>query len=120
VRDGGHVVVGEPYWRRWPLPASIPDDGFVSLAETVERLESAGVRLVAVAASSEDDWDRYESLQWAALEAWLAGNPGHPQFEEIGGQHERARRAYLEYGRELLGWAMLVAWKPPQPATGSP
>jgi len=25
-----------------------------------------------------------------------------------------------EYGRDLLGWAMLVGWKPPQPATGSP
>lgn len=28
VRPGGHVVVGEPYWREWPLPAEYPhDDG---------------------------------------------------------------------------------------------
>src|SRR5207245_1558077 len=32
ARAGGHVVVGEPYWRRWPLPDGIADDGFVILA----------------------------------------------------------------------------------------
>src|SRR6266704_31018 len=37
VRPGGHVVVGEPYWRRWPLPTGIADDGFVTLAETIDR-----------------------------------------------------------------------------------
>jgi SAM-dependent methyltransferase len=120
VRGGGHVVIGEPYWRRWPLPPGIADDGFVPLPETVERFESARLRLVALVASSEEDWDRYESLHWAALEAWLAANLGHPQFDEIRDQHERSRRVHLEYRRELLGWAMLVGWKPPQPATGSP
>src|SRR2546430_264782 len=37
VRQGGHVVVGEPYWRRWPLPEGVDDGGYVTLAETVER-----------------------------------------------------------------------------------
>jgi len=49
-----------------------------------------------------------------------AANPGHPQFDEIRDQYERAKRAHLAYRRDLLGWAMLVGWKPPQPATGSP
>jgi SAM-dependent methyltransferase len=121
VRDGGHVVVGEPYRRGGPLPPETADDGFVSLAETVARFESAGLRLVALVASSEDDWDRYESLHWAALEEWLATNPGHPQHAEIREEHERSRRVHLEYRRELLGWAMLVGWKPgAYPATGSP
>jgi SAM-dependent methyltransferase len=120
VRDGGHVVIGEPYWRRLPLPHGVDDEGFVTLAETVERFESAGLRLVTMAAASEDDWDRYHSPQWAALEAWLAANPDHPQFDAIRDKHERARRNHVEYRRELVGWAMLVGWMPPQPATGSP
>src|SRR2546421_1953840 len=39
---GGHVVVGEPYWRRWPLPDGIDDQGFVTLAATLERFRAAG------------------------------------------------------------------------------
>jgi len=119
VDDAGYVVVGEPYWRRWPLPPGVHDDGFVPLAGTVARFESAGLRLVALVASSEDDWDGYESLHWAALEEWLTQNAGHPQHDEIRAQHERSRREHLEYRRELLGWTMLVGRKA-QPPTGSP
>src|SRR5213592_4489884 len=28
TRTGGHVVVGEPYWRRWPRPAGVEDAGY--------------------------------------------------------------------------------------------
>ena len=112
VRPGGHVVVGEPYWRQWPLPRGIDDQGFVSLRQTVERIESAGLSLQGLIASSEDDWDRYESLHWRALEEWLAENPHDPDAPEIRDRHERARDDYLQFERELLGWAIFVAGKP--------
>ena len=85
------LAVGEPYWREWPLPAGAEGDGeervaeeeFLPLSETIERAESAGVRVVSLIASSQDDWDRYESLHWLALDEWLAANPDHPQAEVI-------------------------------------
>ena len=111
VRPGGHVVVGEPYWRQWPLPRGTDDQGFVALRETVARFESAGLSLTGMIASSEDDWDRYESLHWRALEEWLAENPRAPDAPEIRDRHERARDDYLRFERELLGWAIFVARK---------
>ena len=111
VHAGGHVVVGEPYWRRWPLPDGIEDAGYVSLAATVERFRAAGLAVETLIASSEDDWDRYESLHWRALEAWLLANPDDPDAPEIRRRYEQYRDEYLSRDRELLGWAIFAARK---------
>jgi predicted O-methyltransferase YrrM len=111
AHDGGAVVVGEPYWRRLPLPEGIADEGYVTLADTVKRFERAGLRAEGLIASSEDDWDRYETLHWAALEEWLAANPDDPDAPRIHELHERNRDEYLAWLRELLGWAIFVARK---------
>ena len=113
VRPGGHVVVGEPYWRRLPLPDDYPDrrEPWTTLEGTVTVLETSGLRVVSVIASSEDDWDRYETLHWQAVESWLAANPEDPDAVEIRERHERHKRTYLRHGRELLGWAIFVGRK---------
>jgi SAM-dependent methyltransferase len=108
--------VGEPYWRVWPLPPApeedhlqrTAEDEFVPLPETIERAESAGVRVVSLIASSEDDWDRYESLHWEVLDEWLAANPDHPQAEEFRARGAAERARYLAWERAVLGWAILV------------
>ena len=109
------LAVGEPYWRTWPLPpepeldaASGRRRGRLPLAETVERAESAGVRVVSLIASSEDDWDRYESLHWQTLDRWLAANPGHPQAEEFRARGAADRERYLRWERAVMGWAIFV------------
>ncbi|HJQ73725.1 MAG TPA: class I SAM-dependent methyltransferase [Gaiellaceae bacterium] len=112
VRSGGHVVVGEPFWRTWPLPEGIDDMGYLPLRETVARIEAAGLALVTLIASSHDDWDTYESLHWRALEEWLAANPGDPDASTTRERLERNRDAYLDHERALFGWAMFVARKP--------
>ncbi|HXY80186.1 MAG TPA: methyltransferase domain-containing protein [Gaiellaceae bacterium] len=112
VRPGGNVVVGEPFWRSWPLPAGIDDDGYLPLRETVARFETAGLALVSLIASSEDDWDTYESLRWRAVEEWLAQHPDDPDAREIRLRHEASRDAYLRYERALFGWAIFVGRVP--------
>jgi SAM-dependent methyltransferase len=112
VRPGGHVVIGEPYWKEWPLPRGIDDQGWVALRETVRRFEAAGLALEGLIASSEEDWDHYESQHWRALEEWLDANPRDPDASEIRERHEQARDDYLGFQRELLGWAIFVARKP--------
>jgi SAM-dependent methyltransferase len=62
----GFVAVGEPYLR-----TEEPVDEFLPLPQTVARFESGELELVSLIASSEDDWDRYESRHWATLDAWL-------------------------------------------------
>jgi SAM-dependent methyltransferase len=110
------VAVGEPYWRKWPLPAvagrgaeeRVAEEEFLPLPETIERAESAGVRVVSLIASSQDDWDRYESLHWLALDEWLAANPDHPQAEEFRARGAAQRDRYLASERAVLGWAIFV------------
>ena len=114
VRPGGHVVVGEPFWRRLPLPDDYEDrrDPWTTLEGTVTIFETSGFPVVSVIASSEDDWDRYETLHWKAVETWLAENQDAPDAAEIRTRHERHKRTYLRYGRELLGWAIFIGWRP--------
>ena len=110
------LAVGEPYWLRWPLPAEadpgeeerVAEEEFLPLPATVERAESAGVRVVSLIASSQDDWDRYESLHWLALDEWLAANPDHPQAEEFRARGAAQRERYLAWERAVLGWAIFV------------
>ena len=107
VKPGGYLAVGEPYWKQWPLPREIDDIGYVPLTETVARFTDRGLALTGLIASSLDDWDRYKSLQWRALEEYLAEDDD-PEIRE---RHERARADYLRWQRDLMGWAIFVARK---------
>jgi len=84
----------------------------VPLPDTVERFESGGVELVSLIASSQDDWDRYESLHWATLDEWLAANPDDPQAEEFRERGRQQRNRHLRWRRELMGWAIFVGRVP--------
>jgi SAM-dependent methyltransferase len=114
LKPGGNLIVGEPYWRRLPLPDDYPDDegGYTTLAGTAAKLEHAGLVLVALASSSEHDWDRYESLHWEAVEEWAAANTRHPDRDDIVRRNRDWRERYLRWDRDLLGWAIFVARRP--------
>ncbi|MGH3135467.1 MAG: SAM-dependent methyltransferase [Gaiellaceae bacterium] len=115
VRPGGHVVVGEPFWRRLPLPDDYEhrSDPWTTLEGTVVIFETSGLPVVAMIASSEDDWDRYETLHWQSVEQWLAANTGDPDAPEIRRRHEHGKWNYLRHERDYLGWAIFVGWKRP-------
>jgi SAM-dependent methyltransferase len=108
------LAVGEPYWREWPLPPAADgpqrtdEDEWLPLAQTVERVESTGARVVSLIASSEDDWDRYESLHWQTLDRWLTANPDHPQADEFCERGAAQRARYLAWERAAMGWAIFV------------
>jgi hypothetical protein len=113
VRPGGYVAVGEPYWRRLPLPADYKDrrDPWTTLEGTITVFETSGLPVVSVIASSEDDWDRYETLHWQAVERRLAEHPDDADAPDIRARNERYKRIYLRHGRDYLGWAILVGRK---------
>jgi len=113
IRPGGHVAVGEPYWQRLPLPGEYEDrhDPWTTLEGTVTIFETSGLPVVSVIASSEDDWDRYETLHWLAVARWLAESDGDPDAREIRERHESSKRTFLRHGRDYLGWAIFVGLK---------
>jgi hypothetical protein len=96
VSGGGAIAVGEPFWRE----VGREEDGFVDLLQTVARFEAAGVDLTGMVAASEDDWDRYRSLQWRA--AVETGG------DEVMERHLSRRESYLSARRGELGWAIFT------------
>lgn len=115
ARPGGYVAVGEPYWCRWPLPSGFehePGEDFLTLTETVETLENADLAPVGLISSSDDDWDRYESLRWLTLDSWLRENPDDPDADEFRERGRHHRERYLRWQRGLLAWAIFVGRRP--------
>ncbi len=110
------LAVGEPFWRVWPLPPDpfagererTDESEWLPLLETVERFESTGVHVVSLIASSQDDWDRYETLKWQTFDEWLAANPGHPQADEFRARGAAERARYLAWERDAMNWAIFV------------
>ena len=64
------------------------------------RFEAANVDLTGLVAASEDDWDRYQSLQWRT--AVEAGG------DEVMEAHLTRRDTYLSARRAEIGWAIFT------------
>lgn len=113
VRPGGQVLVGEPYWRRDPDPAylewgELRRDEFGTHAGNVQTGVSIGLVPLYALASSEDDFDRYEALQWRAADRHAREHPDDPDLPELLERTVRGRHEYLTWGRETLGWSLYL------------
>lgn len=114
VRPGGSVLFGEPYWRvDEPAPGyleaeGLEREGFTDLAGLHAAVEAAGFRMQYMVVSSGQDWDRYEMLQSLSVERWAEAHPDHPDREEVLAIQAQARRTYLRWGRDVLGFAQMV------------
>jgi SAM-dependent methyltransferase len=113
ARPGGLVVSGEPYWRREPEPAYLAASGldpglFATHAGNVAIGVEEGLTPLYTLVSSEDDWDRYEGLQWRAAARYAAQHPEDEDAAEIARRQGEHRDSYLRWGRETLGWAVYL------------
>lgn len=113
VKPGGWVIVGEPFWRQEPsadyLAASgLAREEFGSHFSNAEAGERHGLHLVHAIVSNEDDWDRYEGLQWYATAEYARAHPDDPDLAELVEQVEKGRATYLRWGRDVLGWAIYL------------
>ncbi len=91
ARPGGHVVVGELYWRSLPLPNGIEPEGFRSFADTLAVFEGSHLPVVSVIAASDDDWDNYVTLRFLAVQDWLDANTADPGSMRSAGSTRRTR-----------------------------
>ena len=113
TRPGGQVLVGEPFWRREPDPAYLAWSGltreqFGTHAENMEAGAALGLVPLYALAGDEDDFDRYEALQWRAAERYARAHPDDPDVPELLDRVARARHEYLGWGRETLGWSLYL------------
>ncbi len=107
------IVVGEPYWRREPEAEYLQAieatrDDFGTHYQNAEAGREFGLEAVYTLVSSQDDWDRYEGLQWHAAAIWASDHPDDPDVETVLKRVRDGKAAYLKWGRETLGWAIYV------------
>ncbi len=113
ARPGGTLLVGEPFYEEPPPEAAFaawgfPADSYTSLVGTLDRLEGLDLDLVELVAADARGWERYEASRWKAIARWLEANPEDPEREALGRFLANDRRAYMEWGRRYLGWAVFV------------
>jgi SAM-dependent methyltransferase len=113
LRDGGLILLGEPYWIEEPPEEAVEAFGFapgdyVSLVGTAERLDAAGLDLLEMVLADGDSWDRYEASQWRTVSDWLMANPDDEDHDAMVRFLDENRRTYLRWGRRYLGWGVFV------------
>lgn len=114
---GGLILVGEPYWKKPPEPEYLEATGYEqgqqgSHPSNVKTGEELGLAFLYSVVSSQDDWDRYEGLQWQAAERYAVEHPDDADLDALLTKVRSGRDAYLQWGRDCLGWAMYLFRKP--------
>lgn len=74
--------------------------------------EEEGLAPIYTVVSNPGDWDRYEPLQWYAVDEFVRNNPDEPDPPEVEAIIKRHREMYLSWGRERFGWGIHVFRNP--------
>jgi SAM-dependent methyltransferase len=113
VKNGGLIVVGEPFWLLEPSKEyleveGIKRDDFGTHRNNIRVGESEGLSCLYTLVSDHDDWDHYETLQWWAVDEYVRAHPDDPDIRELVKRKRREKQIYLQGGRETMGWAIYV------------
>jgi SAM-dependent methyltransferase len=111
------ILVGEPFWLKDPDDAylvaeNLTRDMFGTHWENVLVGEEEGLFPLYTMVSNQDDWDRYETLQWYTAEKYARDNPDDTDVSEILARVAHRRTNYLHWGRDTVGWAIYLFRKP--------
>ena len=114
---GGLVLVGEPFWPGEPDEAylaagDLEKEAYSTHHGNVTIGEEEGLVPLYTVVSSQDDWDRYETLQWRAADEYASGHPDDPDVPELLRRVAHDRETYLKWGRDSLNWALYLFRKP--------
>ena len=114
TRPGGHVVLGDGFWRRPPDDAYLQElgatrDELGTLSDLLRGVECAGLQPLHVAVARDEDWDRYTWTHLRNLEAHARAHPGDPQAARLWARRQAGRDAYLSSGRDVMGFALIAA-----------
>lgn len=113
TRSSGHVMVGEPFWRKTPPQGylrreKISRNLYNTHQGNVKVGESVGLAPVYSLVSSESDWDKYEGLHWYAMREYANSHPEDPDLKDLLARSSRERELYLKYERDIFGWAIYL------------
>jgi hypothetical protein len=107
------IMAGEPFWNDEPSAEHLAAEGFgrdfySTHDGNVKIGEEEGLTLLYAMVSNQDDWDRYEGLQWRAAADYARENPDDPDLPEVLNRVANSRDIYLKWGRDVFGWAIYL------------
>ena len=79
------------------------------LPDLVLAVEAAGLEPLHVAVAGDADWDRYTWTHLRNLDAYARSHPEDPQAARLWARRKAGRDAYLRAGRDVMGFALIVA-----------
>jgi trans-aconitate methyltransferase len=117
TKPGGLILVGEPFWLKEPDDAYLTaagetKDNFGTHYENVLAGTEQDLLLLYTLVSSQDDWDRYTALQWYSTARFVEENRADPDVTELVKRVDHEKAAYLQWGRDTVGWAMYLFMNP--------
>ena len=117
TKSGGYVMIGEGYWERRAHPqylALLGGDGgqYLNHAGNVQAGVDAGLIPIHAVTASHDEWDEYEWKYCRSIERYGREHPEDPDVPEMLERIRRWRDAYLRWGRDTLGFAVYLFYRP--------
>ena len=117
VRPGGHLLIGEGYWKRPPLPEYLERLGATADEMTthegnITRGVAEGLEERGAWVSRDQDWDRYEDLYAETVEQYAASHAEDPDAPAMLERIRRWRETYLRWGRDTLGFGLYLFRRP--------
>lgn len=115
LKPGGLLLFGDGCWRR------PPDEDYLAFLEAEEsdmrRFEdlpslAPDLEVVKSRQSTFEEWAAYEDSYHATVMDWCRANPNDPDAPAFEARITGWRDAYLKWGRETLGFGM-VLWRKP-------
>jgi len=107
IKPPGRILIGEPYWKTDRIPAEYEGrTGIHSELQLLEIVHKHDLDIEYIIRSSDDDWARYEALNWKGLIAWLEENPDHEDKQAVIDWLRKTQDDHFRFGREHLGWAL--------------
>lgn len=116
TKPGGMIIFGEPYWKNEPSEAYLDaaqteKEMFQTYAGNVKIGEEFGLRPIYAIQSNLDEWDKYEWLQTRAVDLYLQSHSDDPDNDDLVSTLQNSFHAYINEGRDVLGWAIYVFTK---------
>ena len=117
TKGGGYVLVGHGYWRQKPHPEYLAllggsDAQYLDHRGNVQAGVEAGLIPMHATTANSDEWDEYEWKYCRAIERYAREQPEDPDVPAMLERVRRWRDAYLRWGRDTLGFAVYLFYRP--------
>jgi SAM-dependent methyltransferase len=117
TQPGGYLLIGEGYWKRKPASDYLAildgsEGEFLDHRGNVQAGIDAGLVPMHAAVASDDEWDEYEWKYARSIERYVGEQPEDPDVPAMLEKSRRWRDGYLRWGRDTLGFAGYLFYRP--------